>query len=150
MGPITWSTAPPQVAGNPWSPIVGSLLLCALLYLRLTFSAVLMVKRVIETSGAKAILVLPYVALVQEKVRWLRGLTQDLFPPTDSSGDGCGEAQRRRRSGQQAIRVIGFFGGGKVRATWDDFDIAVCTLEKVCILWLSSLFLPYTSLFFFS
>ena len=33
---------------------------------------ILMLKRIIETPGKKALLVLPYVALVQEKMRWLR------------------------------------------------------------------------------
>ncbi|OAX79409.1 hypothetical protein ACJ72_06274 [Emergomyces africanus] len=31
---------------------------------------------------------------------------------------------------QRSIRVTGFFGGSKTRATWTDTDIAVCTIEK--------------------
>ncbi|KAM4054853.1 DEAD/DEAH box helicase [Hirsutella rhossiliensis] len=69
----------------------------------------LMLKRVIEEPGVKALLVLPYVALVQEKVRWLRNVVHRLQAPAGP---------------------LGFFGGGKVRATWDDFEIGVCTMEK--------------------
>ncbi|KAM0618550.1 hypothetical protein ACHAP0_000486 [Verticillium nonalfalfae] len=92
---------------------------------------VLMLKRVLEDKDAKAILVLPYVALVQEKVRWLRHIVDGLAkvndpPPVD-------EANRlwRRRADENTIRVVGFFGGGKVQSTWADFDIGVCTIEKV-------------------
>ncbi|KAM0529895.1 hypothetical protein ACHAPS_000531 [Verticillium nonalfalfae] len=91
---------------------------------------VLMLKRVLEDKDAKAILVLPYVALVQEKVRWLRHIVDGLAkvndpPPVD-------EANRlwRRRADENTIRVVGFFGGGKVQSTWADFDIGVCTIEK--------------------
>ncbi|KAL9017957.1 MAG: hypothetical protein Q9185_004702 [Variospora sp. 1 TL-2023] len=46
---------------------------------------ILMLKRVLGSSHAKAILVLPYVALVQEKVNWLRkaiaGVEKELQPP---------------------------------------------------------------------
>ncbi|KJZ73614.1 hypothetical protein HIM_06947 [Hirsutella minnesotensis 3608] len=91
---------------------------------------VLMLKRVIEEPATKALLVLPYVALVQEKVRWLRNVVQGLHVSTELTD---AEAQRgpwRRRADQDSIRVVGFFGGGKVRATWDDFEIGVCTMEK--------------------
>lgn len=32
----------------------------------------------------------------------------------------------------ELFRVVGFFGGGKVRFIWFDFDIGVCMMEKVC------------------
>ena len=89
-----------------------------------------MLKRVMEERGSKALLVLPYVALVQEKVRWLRNVISGVrllkLPEQD-------DAKRiwRRRADEDSIRVVGFFGGGKVRATWADFDIGVCTMEKV-------------------
>lgn len=63
-------------------------------------------------SRPKALLVLPFVALVQEKVRWLRRVVQGV----NLRGEG--------------LRVVGFFGGAKIRATWTDFDIGVATIEK--------------------
>ncbi|CAM1506524.1 Fc.00g061650.m01.CDS01 [Cosmosporella sp. VM-42] len=89
----------------------------------------LMLKRILEEQGTKALLVLPYVALVQEKVRWLRNVVQGLRYSTKPEVD---DEKRiwRRRADEGTIRVVGFFGGGKVRATWADFDIGVCTFEK--------------------
>lgn len=89
-----------------------------------------MLKRVLAQKGAKALLVLPYVALVQEKVRWLRNVVRDIHYPEEPDAD---DSKRiwRRRADESTVRVVGFFGGGKVRSTWADFDIAVCTLEKV-------------------
>ncbi|KAF4428263.1 DNA polymerase theta subunit [Fusarium acutatum] len=90
---------------------------------------VLMLKRILEEKGAKALLVLPYVALVQEKVRWLRSVVQGLRFASETTVDDDKRIWRRRAD-ENTVRVIGFFGGGKVRATWADFDIGVCTLEK--------------------
>jgi len=93
---------------------------------------VLMLKRVLEDKKAKAILVLPYVALVQEKVRWLRNVVSGI------SREELGQGEEEKSGGlwatrpdKDAIRVVGFFGGSKIRATWADFDVAVCTFEKV-------------------
>ncbi|WPJ59104.1 hypothetical protein SMAC4_00360 [Sordaria macrospora] len=92
----------------------------------------LMLKRVLDDPAgeAKAILVLPYVALVQEKVRWLRSVVGGI----SRSGDlGQKQPQQKlwaKRPDKDTIRVVGFFGGSKVRATWADFDVAVCTMEK--------------------
>ncbi|OTA03265.1 DEAD/DEAH box helicase [Trichoderma parareesei] len=93
----------------------------------------LMLKRIIEEPEAKALLILPYVALVQEKVRWLRTVVQGLAPNIDP---GVLEKQRansiwRLRPDHGSLRVVGFFGGGKIRSTWQDFDIGICTLEKL-------------------
>lgn len=93
------------------------------------WALVLMLKRVIEGPGAKAPLVLPYVALVQEKVCWLRKVVHGLEPPAGLLGDDGRQGPWRRRADQSVIRVAGF-GGGKIRSTWDDFEIGVCTLEK--------------------
>ncbi|KAI3401626.1 hypothetical protein diail_10227 [Diaporthe ilicicola] len=92
---------------------------------------VLMLKRVLEGREAKAILVLPYVALVQEKVRWLRNVVQGISREA-ITGPVQESDQRfwRRRSDEDTVRVVGFFGGSKVKQTWADFDIAVCTIEK--------------------
>lgn len=93
---------------------------------------IIMLKRVLEDKNAKALLVLPYVALVQEKVRWLRSVVQDI---TREQAEDAAPASTpgiwRRSLDKNNIRVVGFFGGGKIRATWADFDIGVCTFEKV-------------------
>lgn len=94
---------------------------------------ILMLKRVLEDSDSKALLVLPYVALVQEKVRWLRNVVQGIKRQTfkEDSPEKEQTSLWQKRFDEGTIRVIGFFGGGKVRATWSDFDIGVCTFEKV-------------------
>ncbi|KAG7109498.1 DNA polymerase theta like protein [Verticillium longisporum] len=91
---------------------------------------VLMLKRVLEDKDAKAILVLPYVALVQEKVRWLRNIVDGLAKVNDPPPVDDAKRLWRRRADENTIRVVGFFGGGKVQSTWADFDIGVCTIEK--------------------
>jgi DNA polymerase theta len=90
-----------------------------------------MLRRILETPGSKALLVLPYVALVQEKVQTLRSLVQGLIQPSEGSPIDPGKRLWQRRADEDSIRVVGFFGGAKLRATWADFDIAVCTFEKV-------------------
>lgn len=92
---------------------------------------VLMLKRVLEDREAKALLVLPYVALVQEKVRWLRNVVHDIS--RQSITGPIRESERslwRKRADEDTVRVVGFFGGSKIKQTWHDFDIGVCTIEK--------------------
>ena len=93
---------------------------------------ILMLKKIIETPGKKAHLVLPYVALVQEKMRWLRKAVDGI---TKISGLSRPGEQRtsdwRLRGDEDCVRIVGFFGDSKSKATWDDMDIAVCTIEKV-------------------
>lgn len=93
---------------------------------------VLMLKRVIEDPAKRAILVLPYVALVQEKLKWLRRVVEGVDKNVDmpTTADEASSAPKWRQP-QKSIRVTGFFGGSKTRATWTDTDIAVCTIEKV-------------------
>lgn len=95
---------------------------------------VLLLKRIIENPGGKALLVLPYVALVQEKLKWMRRIVQDVEKhiPDDVDEDTSFPRRRWKRL-QKNIRVTGFFGGSRTTATWADTDIAVCTIEKVCI-----------------
>ncbi|KAI0410319.1 P-loop containing nucleoside triphosphate hydrolase protein [Xylaria grammica] len=96
---------------------------------------ILMLKRVLEDRNAKALLILPYVALVQEKVRWLRNIVQDIKrKPLETDERGGNAWIWQKRPDEDDIRVVGFFGGGKIRATWSDFDIAVCTFEKANML----------------
>ncbi|KAI2467730.1 P-loop containing nucleoside triphosphate hydrolase protein [Annulohypoxylon bovei var. microspora] len=96
---------------------------------------ILMLKRVLEDSNAKALLVLPYVALVQEKVRWLRNVAQDIKrqDPHKDTSEKKETSLWQRRADEDTVRVVGFFGGGKVRATWADFDIGANTLINTAI-----------------
>ena len=93
---------------------------------------VLMLRRVLERK--KAMLVLPYVALVQEKLKWLRraveGVTKE---PESYSQFAVPPPTWRKAKDQSAIRVVGLFSGSKSRGAWADFDIAVCTIEKVAL-----------------
>ncbi|KAJ9212476.1 hypothetical protein DTO166G4_5968 [Paecilomyces variotii] len=94
---------------------------------------VLMLKKIIENPTRKAILVLPYVALVQEKLRWLRRLVEGVSKNVAEDDDDDAQMTSGRcawRQQQKSIRVTGFFGGSKTRSTWGDTDIAVCTIEK--------------------
>lgn len=94
---------------------------------------VLLLKRVIEQPSKKALLVLPYVALVQEKSKWLRKLVEGVSKNMGEwPAEGADVDPRLRwKTPHNHIRVAGFFGGSKARATWADIDIAVCTIEKV-------------------
>lgn len=93
---------------------------------------VLMLKRVIEDRTKKAILVLPYVALVQEKLKWLRKVVEGVKKASDPISQSSSQLPRwRKRHPSDSVRVVGFFGGSKTRATWSDVDVAVCTIEKV-------------------
>lgn len=90
----------------------------------------LTLKLVIRDKAAKALLVLPFVALVQEKVRWLRNLVQGIVRPAAvAPTDG---KLWQNRADADTVRIVPFLGGNKIRATWRDFDIGVCTIEKVC------------------
>ncbi|EFE44367.1 hypothetical protein TRV_00899 [Trichophyton verrucosum HKI 0517] len=98
---------------------------------------VLMLKRILTCPDKKAILVLPYVALVQEKLKWLRRVVEGIPRCThDDDDDGAdnsadGARSSRLKPEENFIRVTGFFGGSKARTTWSDTDVAVCTIEKV-------------------
>lgn len=80
---------------------------------------VLMFKNVLSSPNTKGILVLPYVALVQEKIGWLRkaveGVEKDLQIPSQSP-----EPRLCKWPQSRPVRVVGFFGGSKTRATWSD------------------------------
>lgn len=93
---------------------------------------VLLLKRIIENPTRKAILVLPYVALVQEKLKWMRRIVQGVekLVPDDNEEDSTFPHMRWKKL-QKNIRVTGFFGGSRTTTTWADTDIAICTIEKV-------------------
>ncbi|KAH6709425.1 DEAD/DEAH box helicase [Leptodontidium sp. MPI-SDFR-AT-0119] len=91
---------------------------------------ILMLKKIIENPETKALLVLPYVALVQEKLRWLRKVVEGLSKITEETGNDQRQTHFRTRGDENSVKVVGFFGGSKTKATWHDMDIAVCTIEK--------------------
>jgi hypothetical protein len=92
---------------------------------------IVMLKKVIENPEAKALLVLPYIALVQEKLRWLRRVVEGITKNVPPRQNDQRPSAWRKRGDEDNVRVVGFFGGSKSRATWADMDIAVCTIEKV-------------------
>lgn len=92
---------------------------------------IIMLKKMIETPGKKALLVLPYVALVQEKLRWLRKVVEGIKKASFAYQKEQKLGAWMKRGDEDAVRVVGFFGGSKSKATWANMDIAVCTIEKV-------------------
>lgn len=93
---------------------------------------VLMLKKVLEDPIKKAILVVPYVALVQEKTKWLRRIVEGISRELEGFATQCNGFEQDSRSARP-VRVSGFFGGSTARTTWMDTDIAVCTIEKVVV-----------------
>ncbi len=91
---------------------------------------VLMLKTVIEDPTKKAILVLPYVALVQEKLKWLRKIVEGVKKSVSFGSQTSSQLPAWRRPHNSSVRVLGYFGGSKARASWSDVDVAVCTIEK--------------------
>lgn len=91
---------------------------------------VVLLKKVIQNPTKKALLVLPYVALVQEKTKWLRRLAAGL--QKDELADG--PAVSLLASSSRDVIVTSFYGGSKAKATWHDCDVAVCTIEKANML----------------
>lgn len=92
---------------------------------------ILLLKKVIEQPAKKAILVLPYVALVQEKLKWLRRVVDGVSKRIDTEEQpGSRASSSTGKNNQSCIRLAAFFGGSRAKATWTDIDIAVCTIEK--------------------
>ncbi|KAK6587192.1 hypothetical protein PZA11_000482 [Diplocarpon coronariae] len=92
---------------------------------------ILMLKKILDNPEKKALLVLPYVALVQEKLKWLRKVVDGISKAKDASNLPKRPTAWRSREDENTVRVAGFFGGSKIKSSWHDMDIAVCTIEKV-------------------
>ncbi|CZR50584.1 related to DNA-directed DNA polymerase theta [Phialocephala subalpina] len=92
---------------------------------------VLMLKKVLNNPGKKALLVLPYVALIQEKQRWLRKVVEGIVKPPPPGQER--PTVWRKRGDEDSVRVVGFYGGSKTRASWDDMDIAANSLVNAAI-----------------
>jgi hypothetical protein len=71
----------------------------------------------------KIIIVLPYVAIVQEKTRFLKKCL----------GNIMAEVPRRHPQQQKwrQLNIVGYHSGAKSRIGWKELDIAICTIEKV-------------------
>ncbi|KAI6711803.1 hypothetical protein JHW43_005679 [Diplocarpon mali] len=91
---------------------------------------ILMLKKILDNPEKKALLVLPYVALVQEKLKWLRKVVDGISKAKDASNLPKRPTAWRSREDENTVRVAGFFGGSKIKSSWHDMDIAVCTIEK--------------------
>lgn len=94
---------------------------------------VLMLKKIIEDASKKAILVLPYVALVQEKLAYLRKVVDGVSKQTRDPELQTTQLPAWRSPHVDSIRIVGFFGDSKARVRWPDFDLAICTIEKVVL-----------------
>ena len=92
---------------------------------------VLMLRRIIQDPSKKAILVLPYVALVQEKLKWLRKVVEGVQKSAGPLSQAGSQLPKWRRPYVSSIRVAGFFGGSRSGGSWNDVDVAICTIEKV-------------------
>ena len=92
---------------------------------------VLMLKRIVEDPSKKAILVLPYVALVQEKLKWLRKVVEGVQKSAGPLSQAGSQRPKWQRPHVSSIRVAGYFGGSRSRGSWSDVDVAICTIEKV-------------------
>lgn len=89
---------------------------------------VLLLKNIIQNPAKKSILVLPYVALVQEKLKWLRSLVEGVTTDSQDSTQLPQPPNWQQTSNQ--IRIAGYFGGSKATVNWADYHVAVCTIEK--------------------
>lgn len=67
-----------------------------------------MIKRVIDTR-LKAIVVLPYISIVTEKVLFLKRVVERVEP---------------------RVNVTACHGGARIQLGWKETDISVCTIEK--------------------
>lgn len=86
---------------------------------------VLAIRKVI-LERKKAIIAVPYIAIVQEKTRFLKKVLEKVKVLADSKGHW--DKQSRWRG----VNVVGFHSGTRTRLEWKEIDVAVCTTEKVC------------------
>ena len=73
---------------------------------------ILMLKRVLD-ANQKAILILPYVALVQEKLRWLRKAVDGIERNVELAVPGAFRGYEPGRT----VRVVPFYGNSKIRSS---------------------------------
>lgn len=83
--------------------------------------------RKVVAERKKVIIVVPYIAIVQEKTRFLKKVLEKVKVMADSQG--AWDKQKRWRG----VNVVGFHSGAKNRSGWEEMDLGVCTTEKVCL-----------------
>jgi replicative superfamily II helicase len=84
----------------------------------------LMIKKVID-ERKKAVVVVPYVSIVQEKTRFLNrclGGVRVEMP----------QRHEKQPKSWRNLNIVGFHSGARNRMRWKEIDIVVCTIEKVC------------------
>ncbi|KAI5804542.1 P-loop containing nucleoside triphosphate hydrolase protein [Geopyxis carbonaria] len=83
---------------------------------------ILAIKKVVQTRK-KALIVLPYIAIVQEKTRFLKKCAKLV------KVEGTRRHEKAKRL-WRPLNIVGYHSGSKSRIGWADMDIAVCTIEK--------------------
>lgn len=86
---------------------------------------VLMIRKVV-IERKKAIVVVPYIAIVQEKTKFLKKVLEKVKVQAEPRGDW--DKTRHWRG----LNIVGFHSGTRSRLGWEEIDVAVCTIEKVC------------------
>ena len=86
-----------------------------------------LVLRCVLGERRKALVVVPYVSIVQERTRFFE---ECLAGVRVEAGSGGG---RGREGRWRDVVVAGFHSGAKGRTRWRDLDVAVCTIERVCL-----------------
>lgn len=86
---------------------------------------VLMIRKVVA-QRKKAIIVLPYIAIVQEKTRFLKKVLGNMRVSVPRKGPWD------KTKSPKPVNIVGFHHGANTRIGWEELDIAICTIEKVC------------------
>ncbi|CAZ81986.1 unnamed protein product [Tuber melanosporum] len=84
---------------------------------------ILAIRKVVN-ERRKAIIVLPFIAIVQEKTRFLKKVLEKVRVAVPKRG------RWDKANLWKHLNIIGFHGGSKARMGWKELDVAVCTIEK--------------------
>lgn len=98
---------------------------------------VLMIRKLV-IERKKAIVVVPYIAIVQEKTKFLKKVLEKVKVQSEPRGEW--DKTRHWRG----LNIVGFHSGTRSRLGWEEIDVAVCTIEKVCRFLLPLLSLEFT------
>ncbi|KAA8895247.1 P-loop containing nucleoside triphosphate hydrolase protein [Sphaerosporella brunnea] len=89
-------------------------------------SDVLMIKKVVG-ERKKAMVVVPYVSIVQEKTRFLNRCLGGVRVEVSRKHDKQPHSWRN-------LNIVGFHSGARNRMRWKEIDIVICTIEKANML----------------
>jgi DNA polymerase theta len=95
---------------------------------------IILMKKLVQIPGKRTLLILPSVALAQEKIRSLGKLSKGLPSQHCRAPMSNGQPPWPKRGDEDSVRVVGFFVDSRSKTTWEDADISVCTTEKVVFL----------------